>query len=154
VRRRIVLVVLATTSLVVVAFAVPLGALVRTVARDRAVAAAERDTASLAPVLAIDPMPESVLAALSSTSSGAEGRLTVWLPDGSMLGDPTPADDQDLRLARQRSFTRDVDAELQLFRPVVTAAEEPTVVGPGSPPRGSTGASAPRGPRWPGSRRC
>ncbi len=121
-RRRIVLVVLATTSLVVVAFAVPLGALVRTVARDRALDAAERDTASLAPVLAVDPMPGSVLAAISSTTSGADGRLTVWLPDETMLGDRTPADDQDLALAAHRSFTRDHGGELQLYRPVVTGA--------------------------------
>jgi hypothetical protein len=60
VRRRLVLVVLATTGLVVVAFALPLGALVRSIARDRAVAAADRDAASLAPVLSGDPSTEQV----------------------------------------------------------------------------------------------
>ena len=80
--------VLATTSLVVVAFALPLAALVRSVARDRAIAAAERDVASLAPTLALPAVtPDLVTTAIDSTGTGADGRITVWLPDGSVVGD-------------------------------------------------------------------
>jgi signal transduction histidine kinase len=45
-----------------------------------------------------------------------------------MLGDPTPADAQDRELAARTSFTRDLDGELQLYRPVVTGAGEAAVV--------------------------
>ena len=129
-RRRLLLVVLATTGLVVVAFAVPLGALVRSVARDRAVATAERDAASLAPVLALDPSPESVSAALASTATGADGRLAVWLPDGTTVGEPVPADDDPVVLARRqgRSFARGRDGGVDAYTAVVTGSGEVAVV--------------------------
>ncbi|MGH9231569.1 MAG: sensor histidine kinase [Acidimicrobiales bacterium] len=121
-RRRLLLVVVATTSLVVVAFAVPLGALVRSVARDRALSAAERDLGALAPVLALSPEAEAVDAAMARTGAGADGRLTVWLPDGTRLGDPTPDDDQALALARDQrfSFSQDRDGARELYTVVVT----------------------------------
>jgi len=131
VRRRLVLVVLATTGLVVVAFALPLGALVRSVARDRAVAAADRDAASLAPVLSGEPSTEQVETAVATTGTGAEGRLTVWLPNGKQVGgDTTPAEERSVALARQdrRSFARDRDGGLDLYTPVVTGPDTVSVV--------------------------
>jgi hypothetical protein len=130
VRRRLVLVVLATTGLVVVAFALPLGALVRSVARDRAVAAAERDAASLAPVLALDTSPAAVTAAVASTGTGADGRLAVWLPDGTAVGDDTPPDRAAVALARGqgRAFAREHDGGLDLYTPVVTGSGATSVV--------------------------
>ncbi len=103
-RRRIVLVVVATTSLVVVAFAIPLGALVQSVARDRAISAAERDVASLSPTLAVaGSTPELIATALDSTGTGADGRMAVWLPDGTVVGEPgSDADPEALRLAREQ----------------------------------------------------
>lgn len=87
-RRRLLLVVLAASTLVVVAFAVPLGLLVRTVAEDRALDAAERDAAALAPVLALTDDVDLVAAAVQRTATGGAGRLVVWLPDGRVIGDP------------------------------------------------------------------
>jgi signal transduction histidine kinase len=129
-RRRIVLVVLATTSLVVVAFAVPLGALVRTVAEDRAVATAERDAAALAPVLALEATPEEVTTAIGNTVTGADGRLAVWLPDGTRVGDSTPVEGRALTLARDQgfSFVQESEAGLELYTPVATGAAEVSVV--------------------------
>ena len=129
-RRRIVLVVLATTSLVVVAFAVPLGALVRTVAEDRAVAIAERDSAALAPVLALQASPDEVEIAVGGTVTGADGRLAVWLPDGTLVGDEEPADAGALALARDEgfSFVQETGAGLELYTPVDTGAAEVSVV--------------------------
>jgi signal transduction histidine kinase len=123
VRRRIVLVVVATTTLVVVAFAVPLGALVRTVARDRAIAAAERDAASLAPTLSVPGVtPDAVNTAIDSTGTGADGRMAVWLPDGTVVGDAAGADGDALRLAREqgRAFSLDRGGDQELYTPVVT----------------------------------
>lgn len=129
-RRRLVLVVLATTSLLVVAFAIPLGALVRSVAYDRAVASAERDAASLSPVLALDPSPEAVGAAIANTRTGGDGRLAVWLPAGQVVGSPSPADDAAVALARQeaRAFSQRRDGGLALYTPVVTGPGTPAVV--------------------------
>jgi signal transduction histidine kinase len=124
VRRRLVLVVLATTSLVVVAFAIPLGVLVRSVARDRAIATAERDVAVLAPVVAQPDVPtDRVRGEVGGTGTGADGRITVWLPDGTVV--PADAagegDDTALALARQgQAFTAHRDGSLVLYSPVVT----------------------------------
>ena len=129
-RRRLLLVVVATTSLVVVAFAVPLGALVRSVARDRALSAAERDLGALAPVLALSPEEPAVVEdAVARTGAGADGRMTVWLPDGTRLGDLTPDDDQALALARgqRRSFSQDRDGGRELYTVVVTGTGDADV---------------------------
>jgi signal transduction histidine kinase len=130
VRRRLLLVTLATTSLVVIAFAVPLAALVRSVAHDRAVTGAERDTAALAPVLALTEDPELVEAAVRGTTTGAEGRLTVWLTDGTRLGDPTEASEASLAVARdeQAAFSEEVAGRLDLYTPVITGAGEVSVI--------------------------
>ncbi len=130
-RRRIVLVVLATTTLVVVAFAVPLGALVRSVARDRAIATAERDVASLAPTLALPTVTsEMVTTAIDNTGTGANGRITVWLPDGSAVGDTAPTDEAALALARDqgRAFSQERDGFLELYTPVVIGDDSTSVV--------------------------
>jgi len=103
VRRRLLLVVLAASSLVVVAFAVPLGLLVRTVAEDRAMDAAERDAAALAPVLALTDDTERLTAAVERTATGSDGRLVVWLPDGRVIGG-TGTDDRELEGEAARSL--------------------------------------------------
>src|ERR687898_930452 len=129
-RRRLLLVVVATTSLVVVAFAVPLAALIRSVAHDRALAAAERDVAALAPVLAVTVEPDAATAALQSTSTGADGRLAVWLPDGTRVGDATEDDEQALALARDRglAFSQDREGARELYTPVATGNQDVSVV--------------------------
>ena len=128
-RRRLLAITVATTTLVVVAFAIPLGGLVRAVARDRAITAAERDTAALAPVLALTADPASVVSAIERTSTGADGRLSVWLPDDTQLGDQTPADADALQLAGQQqiSFSREGDDGLDLYAPIVTGEEDVSV---------------------------
>ena len=67
-RRRLFLVTLAVTTLLVAAFAFPLALLVRDVARDRAITDAEHDQAALVPVLVVDPTPELLAAASSAPS--------------------------------------------------------------------------------------
>lgn len=58
-RSRLRAVAVATTATVVLAFLVPLALLVRSVARDRALSAAEREAEALAPVLAVTSDPPS-----------------------------------------------------------------------------------------------
>jgi signal transduction histidine kinase len=89
VRRRILVLVGATTSLVLVAFLVPLALLLDTVAADRAVQAATVEAQSLSSLVATSDRDALALAVqqLDATSPDA---VTLFLPDGSVLG--TPAD--------------------------------------------------------------
>jgi signal transduction histidine kinase len=131
VRRRLLLVTLAVTSLLVAAFAVPLALLVREVAHDRALTEAERDIAALAPVLAVTTTDEELLeAAIARTAAGQDGRLTVWLADGTQLGDPTSDDTDDVALAgdQQVAFSRRVDGGVALYSPVVVGQDQVVVL--------------------------
>lgn len=120
-RRRLLAITVAATALVVVAFVVPLAGLVRSVARDRAVSAAEHDMAAMAPALAASDEPAYVRTAVASTSTGNDGRLAVWLPDGTLVGDDTPPDANALALARQgRAFSVPSGDGLDLYTPVIT----------------------------------
>jgi signal transduction histidine kinase len=146
-RRRLVAVTLAVTTLLVAAFAVPLAVLIRDVARDRALTDAERDLAALAPVVAVTTSDEELLtAAIDRTDAGGDGRLAMWLPGGARLGDQQPADTAGpdtagtagtaadageaasdageadaVALARERrvAFSRDVGGGVALYSPVV-----------------------------------
>lgn len=128
-RRRLLVVVVAVSTLVVVAFAVPLALLVRTVAEDRALTGAERDAAAIAPVLALTDDADLITAALERTETGAEDRLTVWLPGGDQLGrggsDP---DAVDLARTARTSFSQPVDGGIDVFTSVVLADGEVAVI--------------------------
>ncbi len=120
-RRRLLLVTLAVTGLLVAAFALPLGVLVRDVARDRAITDAERDLAALAPVLAVTTERPLLEAAITRTTAGAEGRLSLWLPDSAVIGDDTALDADALDLARERrvAFSRARPGGVDVYTPVV-----------------------------------
>jgi signal transduction histidine kinase len=120
VRSRLLLVTAATTTMVALAFVVPLALLVRSVAKDRALTAAARDAQALAPVLAVTTDPATVAGALEQTEAGQEGRLTVVLAQGDRVGAPAP-DDQSLELARRGSaFFTDVSGGIAFFLPVLS----------------------------------
>lgn len=130
-RHRLFLVTLAVTTLLVAAFAVPLALLVREVAHDRALTDAERDLAALAPVLAVTTTDQQLLeAAVARTGAGRDGRLGLWLPDGRRLGDRSPADPDDVTLARDRrvAFSRSVDGGVELYSPVVVGEDQAVVL--------------------------
>ncbi|MFN0090480.1 MAG: HAMP domain-containing protein [Acidimicrobiales bacterium] len=87
-RRRLIGVFTAITTMVTVAFVVPLALLVRDVAEERALAAAASDAASLAPAVALaGEGPGDLAAALTRTPSGRAGRVTVFLPNGQSIGE-------------------------------------------------------------------
>lgn len=129
-RRRLLLVTLAVTSLLVAAFAIPLSLLVRDVARDRAITDAERDMAALGPVLAVAPEVELLEAAIARTTAGSDGRLSLWLPDGRLVGDQTPADESALELAGERrvAFSRETSDGVELYSPVLTGPEQVAIL--------------------------
>jgi signal transduction histidine kinase len=86
-RRRLTLLVAATTSLVLVAFLVPLALLVRTVAIDRAVSAATLEVESLSSLVTTVEREPLALALEQASASGGR-QVTVFFPDGSTVGAP------------------------------------------------------------------
>lgn len=129
-RRRLLLVTLAVTTLLVAAFAVPLALLVREVARDRAITEAERDMAALAPVLVVAPEPDLLEAAIDRTMAGAAGRLSLWLPNGSLVGDDAPADEAAIALTREGrvAFSKSTADGVDVYSPVILAADQVAVL--------------------------
>src|SRR5690242_17191931 len=86
-RLRLVLLVAATTSLVLVAFLVPLALLVRTTAADRAVSGALVEMQTLAPL--VSTVDANTLALTVARSNAADRhQVTVFLPDGQVIGAP------------------------------------------------------------------
>ncbi|MGW2548041.1 two-component sensor histidine kinase, partial [Kitasatospora sp. NPDC001574] len=70
----------AGTTMVALAFLIPLGLMVQQTARDRAFTAAERQAAALGPALAITTDQDAIARAVASTDAGAQGRMAVHLP--------------------------------------------------------------------------
>lgn len=84
-RRALLVLVGAIVSLVLIAFLVPFGLLARSVAEDRAVTAATFEAQSLASLVGVVG-PESIMATTREANSGDDRRVSVFLPDGSVLG--------------------------------------------------------------------
>jgi signal transduction histidine kinase len=84
-RRRLTLLVAATTSLVLVAFLVPLALLVRSVAADRAVSSATLQAQSLSSLVATAD-PASLNLTVQQLNATGRHPITVFLPDGAVLG--------------------------------------------------------------------
>lgn len=99
-----------TTSLVLVAFLVPLGYLVHQVAADRAVNAATREAEGLAPVVAtVDTDTLRLTLAQVATDDAEDYPLTVFLPDGTVIGATASRTDAVELAARGRSIVVDTD---------------------------------------------
>lgn len=122
-RGRLILVSLAVSTMIAVAFLVPLALLVRNVARDSALTGADRDATALAPVLALTTTPADIEPAIGRTRSGAAGRVTVYLPDGTAVGADHPAD-EDVERARadKVAFRHDDEGRIDLYRPVILSS--------------------------------
>lgn len=128
-RRRLFLVTLAVTTLLVAAFAFPLAVLVREFARDRAITEAERDLSQVGFVLAVDRPDPELQAAIDQTTTGQEGRLRVLFGDDRSLGDPTPDDPEAVALAAGGiAFSKSTEGGADVYSPVVLGADETVVL--------------------------
>ena len=105
-RARLALTAAAVTGMIVLAFCVPLGRLIQVVASNRALEAAKLESRSLAGAIsAVSGQPDAIAQLVQQADAGNPRPLTVYLPDGTVLGRPIPVDPQ-VRLARKgRSFT-------------------------------------------------
>ena len=84
-RWRLALLVAAAMTLVLLAFLVPLALLLRGVAADRAVSAATTQAQSLG-VLVATADPQSLRLAVEQVNVDARRPVTVYLPDGTVVG--------------------------------------------------------------------
>lgn len=124
-RRRLAAVTLATASLIVVSFLIPLGLLVRRQAEDRALARAESDARAVATALAVASsfggatLEPDVVAAVLGAYGAAEG-LGVFLADGSVVGDGQAGDPDVTVAASGVAYTARTDDGAAVLVPVVT----------------------------------
>ncbi|MEV5592673.1 HAMP domain-containing sensor histidine kinase [Streptomyces sp. NPDC052496] len=108
-RWALVKVCLAVTAMVVVAFAVPLGLVVKEMAKDRAFSNAERQAATIGPVLAITTDHAQLERAVASAESGPGKHIGVHVPAGEKGGEPA-------EIGSRRARPEDVDAAVGLGR--------------------------------------
>jgi signal transduction histidine kinase len=119
---------LAITSMVVIAFVLPLAFLVRTIAADRATSRANADAQYVGQIIAGNRAGVPALVAQADVS--APGRISVYYADGVVIGDRSrpPAADS-LQLARRgRSFSRSTSSGVDVFLPVLEPAQKTAIV--------------------------
>jgi signal transduction histidine kinase len=92
--------------MIVLAFCIPLGLLIQNVAANRALDAARLESRSLAGAISAVPAQIATISQLvEQANAGSSRPITVYLPDGTVLGAPVPVD-AEVELARMgRSFT-------------------------------------------------
>ena len=93
---------LAITSMVALAFLVPLAVATRQIAHDRAISDARQQATSLVTVLGVDADPTLLTNAVASTTAGSAGRLAVRLPDVAPIGVPHTTEAQISTAAQDR----------------------------------------------------
>lgn len=127
VRTTLALVSAAVTSMVAIAFLIPLAVIVRDVARDRAFTSAQLAGAAIEPVLSITTDRAALERAIASTPAGASGDLAVYLgaappavARATSVGGPQRASAADLRMATTaaRSFIAAVPGGYAVLQPV------------------------------------
>lgn len=131
-RWALVKVCVAVTTMVVVAFAVPLGLVIKEMARDRAFSNAEREAAAIAPALSITTDRDQLERVVAS--AGSDQGMAVHIPaaDGAAaveIGKERAAD-EDIATTRKlgRASTTEVPGGSTLLQPVALSSGEIAVV--------------------------
>lgn len=106
---------LAVTAMVAIAFAVPLGLVVKEMASDRAFSDAERQAATIGPTLSITTDRKELTRAVLSTEPGDEGRLAVHVPAADEPGRRA------LEIGTRRAPREDVETVRKDGRASITA---------------------------------
>lgn len=130
-RWALVKVCLAVTAMVVVAFAVPLGLVVKEMARDRAFTDAERQAATIGPSLSITTDRAQLQRAVLTTEPGAAGRMAVHIPASDEVGGVA------VEIGSRRATRKDLETVRESGRASITevrggsALLQPTALGSG-----------------------
>jgi signal transduction histidine kinase len=114
VRAQLAVLVAVTTSVVLLAFLVPLGLLLRSQAEEQAVSTATLRAQSLAAAVALDPDAAADQIGLPTS----DDVVSVFLPDGRVLGDPATRTPSVELAARGRAFTAEWEDGVEVLVPV------------------------------------
>jgi signal transduction histidine kinase len=113
-RLRIILLVVATSSLVLISFLIPLALVLRTLAADRAVSTATDQAQTMAP-LVTTLSTDSLRLSIDQISAETGTTVTIFLPSGTELGQSAPRS-QAVQLAqRGHSFTAEAPGGEQVL---------------------------------------
>ncbi|NOX30290.1 MAG: two-component sensor histidine kinase, partial [Actinobacteria bacterium] len=128
-RRRLVLVFLAVSTLVAAAFVLPLGFLVRQTAQDRALDAARADAAAVIPTLVGDGTREQIEIAIASTEAGRRGQITVFASQGWIIGSDVDGSSRvEVALTSGESGIGDTEGGMEVVAAVSTGPNELSAV--------------------------
>ncbi|QGV80509.1 sensor histidine kinase [Streptomyces ficellus] len=135
-RWALVKVALAVTVMVVLAFAVPLGLVIKEMARDRAFTNAERQAAAIGTSLSITTDRGQLDRAVASTQAGAAGRLAVHMPASGEPGarameigaGRATEDDLDTVRRTPRASTAEVPGGYALLQPTAISTGQIAIV--------------------------
>lgn len=117
-RRLLVVYGLAMTSVVLIAFLIPLGLLARNLAHDRALSAGRQDAQSVAVFAGGGTADDARLEAAVLAVNGAQRRTTVFRPDGSVVGAPAEKSPATSLAAVGRAFTAHTPGGIEVLLPV------------------------------------
>ncbi len=118
-RRRLAIVLTATTALVVVSLLIPLGLALRTIPRDRALSRARLLSLSVAQAIGVVTDAERLKGLVSQTSDLNEGGVSVLMPDGSRVGAPFMIDPAKTEVINGTALEVPTPDGIQLLTPVV-----------------------------------
>lgn len=127
-RRRLIVVFVAVSMLVAVAFVVPLGFLVRRTAEDRAIDAARADAAAVVPAIVAESTRAQIESAVGATTAGREGRMSVMTSRGWVIGAETDSGRVDRALVDGTSAIGDVEGGVEVVAAVATGPGELSAV--------------------------
>ena len=124
-RRKISLLVTATTSAVIIAFLIPLAMLVRTLAEDRAMAGASQEAQGAATLVAGVKDEGQLTTLVDLIDQRAKRATSVLMPDGTLIGTAPPESAASNAAVISRALTGEAfilmgDKNAQVVVPVVT----------------------------------
>ncbi|WP_244872214.1 ATP-binding protein [Catellatospora sp. TT07R-123] len=120
---------LAVTSMVALAFLVPLALVTKQIAADRALIDARQQAAAAVTAMTVAADRAELARAVAATVAGPQHRMAVHLPDGAPLG-ATHARPEDVSLvaARGGALTTEVDGGVVLLQPAALDGGRTAVV--------------------------
>ena len=126
-RRQLAILVASTTSVVVIAFLVPLALLVSELASDRAVSAATQDAQNLALLVGVVGRGERLEQVVAATNTGSSRSTTVFLPDGRTIGAEADRTASVERAEDGVALSGDTDGGYEVLQPVETGQDRVVV---------------------------
>jgi signal transduction histidine kinase len=126
---RVILLVLAVSSLVLVSFMLPLALLLRSFAADRAVSAAQIQAQDMATLVATLSPADLGSAVAQVNAQNPSPRISVFFASGQRLGSPAPGSSGVQLAARTGgSFTERVPGGVAIFAAVLGLPQGPVVI--------------------------